>query len=70
MKQYSNIKITTLVSCSRSKTLDNNTKLYFRGVQAFHFGKKDFDLGVGEEGQNTSRHFDGSFESIRVILPI
>ena len=54
MKQYSNIKITTLVSCSRSKTLDNNTKLYFRGVQAFHFGKKDFDLGVGEEGQNTS----------------
>ena len=28
------------------------------GVQAYHFGKKDFDLGVGAEGQDTSRHFE------------
>ena len=27
------------------------------GVQAYHFGKKDFELGVGGEGQDTSRHF-------------
>ena len=25
-------------------------------VQAFHFGKKDFELGVGGEGQDTSQH--------------
>ena len=25
------------------------------GVQTFHFGKKDFELGVGGEGQDTSR---------------
>ena len=27
------------------------------GVQAFHFGKTDFELGVGGEGQDTSLHF-------------
>ena len=40
------------------------------GVQAFHFGKNDFELGVGGDGQDTSRHFEGSFRSIRAILPI
>ena len=38
------------------------------GVQAFHFGKKDFELEVGWEGQDTSRNFEGSFGSIRAIL--
>ena len=38
------------------------------GVQAFHFGKNDFELGVGRDGQNTSRLFEGSFGSIRAIL--
>ena len=40
------------------------------GVQAFHFGKNDFELGVGGEGQDTSRNFEGSFGSIRAILPM
>ena len=40
------------------------------GVQAFHFGKTDFELGVVGEGQDTSRHFEGSFGSIRGILPM
>ena len=40
------------------------------GVQAFHFGKNDFELGVGGDGQDTSRHFEGSFRSIRAILPM
>ena len=38
------------------------------GVKAYHFGKNDFELGVGGEGQDTSRHFEESFESIRAIL--
>ena len=40
------------------------------GGQAFHFGKNDFELGVGGDGQDTFRHFEGSFRSIRAILPI
>ena len=40
------------------------------GVQAFHFGKNDFELGVGGNDQDTSRHFEGSFRSIRAILPM
>ena len=40
------------------------------GVQAYHFGKKDFKLGIGREGQDTSRHFEGGFGSIRAILPM
>ena len=40
------------------------------GVQAYHFGKKDFELGVGGEGQDTSQHFKGIFGSIRAILPM
>ena len=39
-------------------------------VQAYHFGKKNFELGVGREGHDTSQHFEGSFESIRAILPM
>ena len=39
------------------------------GVQAFHFGKNDFELGVGGEGQDTSRNFEGSFGFIYAILP-
>ena len=34
--------------------------------QAYHFGKKDFELGV--KGQDTSRNLKGSFVSIRVLL--
>ena len=40
------------------------------GVQAFHSGKNNFERRVGEEGQDTSRHFQGSFGSIPVILPM
>ena len=28
------------------------------GVQAFHFEKKNFELGVGGEGQDKSRDFE------------
>ena len=35
--------------------------------QAFHFRKTDFELGVRGEGQDTSRHFEGIFGSIRAI---
>ena len=38
------------------------------GGQAFHFGKNDFELGVGGEGQDTSRKFEGRFGSIHAIL--
>ena len=41
-----------------------------RGGQAYHFGKKYFELGVDGEGQDTSKHFVGSFGSIRAILPM
>ena len=40
------------------------------GVQAFHFGKTDFELGVGGGGQDISRQFEVSFGSIRAILPV
>ena len=49
---------------------DVKTVVRWGGVQAFHFGKTDFELGVGGEGQDTSRHFEGSFGSIRAILLI
>ena len=39
------------------------------GVQAYHFGKKYFEQGVGGEGQDTSQQFEGIFGSIRAILP-
>ena len=38
------------------------------GVQAYHFGKRYSELGVGGEGQDTSKQFEGSFGSIRAIL--
>ena len=38
-------------------------------ISAFHFGKTDFELGVGGEGQDTSRHFEGIFGAISAILP-
>ena len=41
-----------------------------KGVQAYHFGKNDFELGVGVEGQDTSRTFEGGFGSMRTILPM
>ena len=41
-----------------------------KGGPAFHFGKTDFELGVGGQDQDTSRHFNGSFGSIRAILPM
>ena len=54
-----------------------NRFMFFKGggggggvVQAFHFGKSDFELGVRGEGQDTSRHFEGSFGSMCVILPM
>ena len=40
------------------------------GVQAYPFEKKDSELGVGGEDQDTSRNFEGSFGSIHVILPM
>ena len=39
------------------------------GVQAYHFGKKYFELRVGGGGQDTSQNFEGSFVSMRAILP-
>ena len=40
------------------------------GGHAFHFRKNDFELGVVGDGQDTSRHFEGRFRSIRAILPM
>ena len=48
----------------------NLTGTYIKGgVQAYHFEKNDFELVVGGEGQDTSQNFEGSFGSIRAILP-
>ena len=38
------------------------------GFRPITLEKKDFELGVGVEGQDTSRNFEGSFESIRALL--
>ena len=35
-----------------------------------NFGKTGLELGIGGEGQDTSRHFEGSFGSRRAILPM
>ena len=40
------------------------------GVQAYHFGKKDFELGVRGEGQDISQYFEGGFGSMQTILPM
>ena len=37
-----------------------------RPMTYYHY----FELGVGGEGQDTSRHFEGIFGSIRAILPM
>ena len=34
------------------------------GVQGYHLGKIDFELGVGGEGQDTSRHFEASEQKL------
>ena len=39
-------------------------------VQAYHLGKKYFELGVGGVGQDTSQHFEGIFGSVRAIMPM
>ena len=39
-------------------------------IVIIHFEIKDFELGIGGEGQDTSGHFEGSFGSIRAILPM
>ena len=49
---------------------DHGHLIILRGVQAYHFGKNDFELGVGGEGQYTSQNIEGSFGSIRALLPI
>ena len=40
------------------------------GFRPITLEKKDFELCVGGEGQDTSQHFEGSFGSIRAILPM
>ena len=40
------------------------------GLGLSFWKKTDFELEVGGEGQDTSRHFEGSFGSIRAILPM
>ena len=39
-------------------------------VQAYNFGKFDFEILVEGEGQKTSRYFKGVFGSMRTMLPI
>ena len=41
-----------------------------RGGSGLSLWKNDFELGVGGYGQDTSRHFEGSFGSISAILPM
>ena len=40
------------------------------GVQAFYFGKNDFELAVGWDGRTRPDIFEGGFGSIREILPM
>ena len=46
------------------------TQLINGGGSGLSIRKKDFELGVGGEGQDTSRNFEGSFGSIRAMLPM
>ena len=39
-------------------------------TKPFTLEKKYFELGVVGDGQDTSRHFEDSFRSIRAILPM
>ena len=54
----------------KTSNLQLNFAYNLGGVQAYHFGKKYFELGVGGEGQDTSRNFEGSFGFIRGIRPM
>ena len=40
------------------------------GFRPFTLENKYFKLGVGGDSQDMSRHFEGSFGSIRAILPL
>ena len=40
------------------------------GVQAYRFGKKDFELGVERGGQDTSGHFVGNLGPYVQYCPI
>ena len=40
----------------------------YPNLRGFTLWKNDFELGVGGEGQNTSRNFEGDYESMRAIL--
>ena len=40
------------------------------GGSGLSLWKNDFELGVRGVGQDTSQHFEGSFGSIRAILPM
>ena len=62
------MKVLYTVQCS-SVLFKTNMHLKFTCIiQAYHFRKNDFELGVAGEGQDTSQHFEGSFGSIRAIL--
>ena len=47
-----------------------DTPLKGGGFRPITFEKKDFELGVGGVGQNTSRHLEVSFGTTRTILPM
>ena len=51
-----------------SETSLKQVKIKGGGVQVYHFGKYDFELRVGVEGQDIYRHFEGGFGSMRAIL--
>ena len=63
--------VISLNYCILGIILSNEIKNYSLrgggGGQAYHFGKMNFELG---DGQITSQHFEGSFGSIRAILPM
>ena len=44
--------------------------IIYIGVQAYRFGKKDLELGVGRGGQDTSRHFEGGLGPYVQYWPI
>ena len=52
------------------QVVESYHKMYkLKGGQAYHLETNDFELGVGGEGQDTSRHFEGGFGSMHAILP-
>ena len=40
------------------------------GGSGLSLWKNDFELGVRGDGHDPSRHFEGSFGSIRALLPV